>query len=73
MMRFFSNGTWRPRSTEIAEIPTPVGEHCLVCRAAIQAEDCGVSMMHMDTSGDAYRSWHLVCFRASLGIEGAKA
>ena len=72
MMKFFSNGTWRPRAREIAKVPTPVGEHCLACGAAIQAEDCGISMVHMDASGDAYRPWHLACFRRSLGIEDAQ-
>ena len=69
MMKFFSNGTWSPRVKEIAKIPTPVGESCLACGAAIQADDCGVSMVHMDASGNAYRPWHLACFRDALGIE----
>ena len=73
MMKFFSNGTWRPRFREIAEIPTPVGEGCLACGAAIQADDCGVSMVHMAASGDAYRPWHLACFRAALGIDKVEA
>ena len=73
MMRFFTNGTWRPRLAAMAEIPTPVGESCLACGGAIAADDCGVSMVHMDSSGDAYRPWHLACFRASLGIESAQA
>lgn len=73
MMRFFTNGTWRPRSTAIAEIPTPVGECCLACGAAIGADDCGISMVHMDASGDAYRPWHLACFRDALGIERIEA
>lgn len=73
MMRFFTNGTWRPRSAVITEIPTPVGERCLACGEAIATEDCGVSMVHMDASGNAYRPWHLACFRRSLGIEGAQA
>ena len=72
-MRFFTNGTWRPVAAEIVEIATPVGARCLACGAAIQAEDCGVSMVHMDGSGDAYRPWHLACFRKALGIEGVKA
>ena len=70
-MRFFTNGTWRPRLDAIAQIPVPVGECCLACGKAIQADDCGVSMAHMDTSGDTYRPWHLACFRRSLGIEDA--
>jgi hypothetical protein len=73
MMKFFTNGTWRPRVDTIEQIPTPVGKSCLACGQAIQADDCGVSMVHMSTSGDAYRPWHLACFRAALGIEGAKA
>lgn len=73
MMKFFTNGTWRPRLDAIAQIATPVGERCLACDAAIQADDCGVSMVHMDTSGNAYRPWHLACFRRSLGIENAQA
>ena len=73
MMKFFSNGTWRPRLDEIAQISTPVGESCLACGMAIQAEDCGVSMVHMGESGNAYRPWHLICFRRSLGIEGVQA
>ena len=73
MIRFFTNGTWRPRLAAIAEIPTPVGASCLACGEAIAAEDCGVSVVHMDVSGDAYRPWHLACFRVSLGIEGVKA
>lgn len=73
MMKFFTNGTWRPRLAAIAEIQTPVGEHCLACGEGIATEDCGISMVHMDGSGDSYRPWHLACFRASLGIEGAKA
>jgi hypothetical protein len=47
-MRFFSNGTWRPRSPSVVEIPTPVGEPCLAYGEPIQADDCGVSMAHMD-------------------------
>lgn len=73
MMRFFTNGTWRPSSPEIKEIPTPVGERCLACNAAIQDGDCGVSLVHMDASGDAYRPWHLACFRNDLGIGKAEA
>ena len=73
MMRFFSNGTWLPRVREIAEIPTPVGERCLECGAAIQVDDCGVSMLHMDVRDVAYRPWHLACFREALGIENAEA
>jgi hypothetical protein len=73
MMKFFTNGTWRPRLDEIEQIATPVGESCLACGAAIQADDCGVSMIHMGAHGDAYRPWHLACFRRSLGIEGAQA
>jgi hypothetical protein len=72
-MKFFSNGTWRPGALEIEEVPTPIGEHCLSCGAAIQADDCGVSMMHMGASGDVYRPWHLACFRRALGIEGDQA
>lgn len=72
-MKFFSNGTWRPNAKEIEEIPTPIGESCLACSAPIQPDDCGVLMVHMDARGDAYRPWHLACFRHSLGIEGARA
>jgi hypothetical protein len=74
-MKFFSNGTWSPRTGEIEEIPTPVDETCFGCRAPIQADDCGVSMVHMDatlsalSNGDAYRPWHLDCFLKALGIE----
>jgi len=68
-MRFFTNGTWRPRLREIAEVPVPVGEHCLACSQPIEADDCGVSMEHADESGTAYRPWHLSCFRRTLGIE----
>ena len=73
MMKFFTNGTWRPRLEAIQQIPTPVGESCLACDAPIAADDCGVSMIHMGVDGDAYKPWHLACFRRSLGIEGAKA
>ena len=73
MMRYFTNGTWRPRLPTDAEIPTPVGEDCLACGSAIQLGDCGVSMVYMSTSGDAYRPWHLACFCRSLGIDGALA
>lgn len=73
VMRFFTNGTWRPRSVAIVEIPTPVGEPCLACGTAIEAEDCGISMVHMDVGAHAYRPWHLACFRRALGIEGAAA
>lgn len=78
-MKFFTDGTWEPRSPEIERVATPVGERCLACGRAIEPDDCGVSMIHADASigaalnGDAYRPWHLVCFRAALGIEGAKA
>lgn len=72
-MKFFTNGTWRPRFDEIAQIPTPVGESCLACGAAIQADDCGISMVHMGADETAYRPWHLACFRRSLGIEDAQA
>ena len=73
MMRFFTNGTWRPRALAIEEIPTPVGASCLACGKPIDAEDCGVSMVHMDVSGDAYRPWHLSCFHKALGIERIEA
>jgi hypothetical protein len=73
MMKFFGNGTWRPRSPAIEEVPTPVGARCLACGAVIQDGDCGVSMIHMGVSGDAYRPWHLACFRDALGIERAEA
>ena len=73
MMKFFSNGTWSPRSCAIEEIPTPVGETCLACGKSIDAEDCGVSMVHMSASGDAYRPWHLACFHDALGIERVRA
>lgn len=72
-MRFFTNGTWRPREASIIEIRTPVGEACGSCGAAIQADDCGVSMVHVEVDGGAYRPWHLACFRRALGIEGAGA
>lgn len=72
-MKFFTNGTWRPRAHAIVEIPTPVGENCRVCGKAIHADDCGISMVHMEESGDTYWPWHLACFREALGIEGAKA
>lgn len=78
-MRFFTNGTWQPRSSEIEQIATPIGDRCLACSKAIEAGDCGVSMIHSDVTigaalnGDAYRPWHLACFRSALGIEGAEA
>lgn len=72
-MRFFTNGTWQPRSTSIAEIPIPVGVPCRSCEAPIQPDDCGVSMIHMDDHAETYRPWHLACFRRALGIEGASA
>jgi hypothetical protein len=72
-MRFFTNGTWRPRLSTIEQIATPVGDRCLACGKPIEIDDCGVSMIHMDGSGDAYRPWHLACFRVSLGIEDAQA
>lgn len=72
-MKFFTNGTWRPRSSAIVEIPTPVGECCLACGEVIRVDHCGVSMVHMGTNGDAYRPWHLACFRDSLGIERIEA
>lgn len=71
-MRFFTNGTWRPRG-DIMEIPTPIGDVCLACGAAIQADACGVSMLHMNTGIDIYRPWHLACLRRALGIEGDSA
>lgn len=79
MMKFFSNGTWHPRTGAIEEIPTPVGELCFACVSPIQAHDDGISMVHMDTTltalanGDAYRPWHLACFRDAIGIEKVKA
>ena len=73
MMKFFTNGTWYPRLPVTAQIQTPVGEDCLACGAAIHLDDCGVSMIYMSTCGDAYRPWHLACFRRSLGIDGALA
>jgi hypothetical protein len=72
-MRFFTNGTWRPRLPSIEQIDTPIGQRCLACGAAITTDDCGISMIHADATGDAYRPWHLTCFRASLGIESAQA
>ena len=73
MLRFFTNGTWRPRSSAIEQIKTPVGARCLACNKAIEADDCGISMIHSDTVGDAYRPWHLACFHESLGIDGGEA
>jgi hypothetical protein len=72
MMRFFTNGTWRPRAP-LEEIPTPVGDHCLACGHAIQADDCGVSMIHLDLNSSTYRLWHLSCFRTAIGIERVDA
>jgi hypothetical protein len=72
-MRFFTNGSWRPRGPEIEQIATPVGEACLACGEAIQADDCGVSVVHLGWQSDAYRPWHLACFQRSLGIVGADA
>jgi hypothetical protein len=77
-MQFFTNGTWSPRSPEIEQIETPVGEKCLACCRPIEVDDCGISMLHADatvgdiSSGDAYRPWHLACFRRALGIEEPK-
>jgi len=71
--QFFTNGTWRPRADTFAEVPTPVGEICLACGLAIRADDCGLSMVHLDESRAARRPWHLACFRAALGIEGIEA
>jgi hypothetical protein len=73
MLKFFTNGAWRPTAGAIAQIPIPVGEHCLACGTPIDADDCGVSMVHMGAGHDAYRPWHLACFRSALGIEGTKA
>lgn len=72
MMKFFSNGMWRPRVDTIEEISVPIGERCLACGRALQADDCGVSMIHLDVSSSSYRSWHLACFQVALGIEGVK-
>lgn len=78
-MKFFTNGTWEPRSPEIDQVDTPVGEKCMACGKVIEPDDCGVSMIHSDAmigaalGGDAYRPWHLACFRRALGIEGTKA
>jgi hypothetical protein len=77
MLKFFTNGTWEPRSPEIERIATPVGDRCLACGKPIEPDDCGVSMIHSGVtfdaalSGDAYRPWHLACFRGALGIERA--
>ena len=73
MMKFFSNGAWRPAVDTIEEIATPIGEPCLACEAPICAEDCGVSMVHMSERGNAYRPWHLACFRDALGIQKVEA
>jgi len=73
MMKFFSNGTWRPRAPTIEEVPTPVGARCSACGHAIQNDDCGLSMIHMEGNGNANRSWHLDCFRKALEIEGVNA
>lgn len=62
--------TWRPPLRASDEIPAPIGEPCLLCSEPIQAEDCGVFMIHMAIDGDAYRAWHLGCFRSALGVEG---
>lgn len=72
MMKFFTNGTWRPNAA-LEQVPAPVGERCLDCNLKIHAEDCGVLMIHMSEEGDAYRPWHLSCFRRMLGIERAEA
>jgi hypothetical protein len=72
-VKFFTNGTWKPRLPSIPQVPTPVGDTCLLCDAAIEADDCGLVMMHMAPDGDAYRPQQLVCFRAAIGIEGAKS
>jgi hypothetical protein len=73
MMRFFTNGSWRPRLPSIEQIDTPIGQHCLACNKAIAADDCGVSMIHSDATGNAYRPWHLACFHEALGIEKVRA
>jgi hypothetical protein len=78
-MKFFTNGTWSPRTPQIEQVATPVGDACLACGKTIGADDCGVLMIHADArmadavSGDGYRPWHLSCFRRALGIEGADA
>jgi hypothetical protein len=71
-LKFFTNGTWRP-SAPLMEIPTPIGESCLACDKTINAEDCGVTMIHMDERGSAYRPWHLACFQGMLGVERIEA
>ena len=72
-MKFFTNGTWKPRLSSIPQVPTPVGEACLLCDAAIEVDDCGLMIIHMGPDGDAYRPQHLGCFRAAIGIEDARA
>ena len=73
-MKFFTNGTWRPR-LGLEQVATPVGEACLACGLPVEADDCGVSMVHMGEVGigAAYRPWHLACFRRSLGVEDPRA
>ena len=71
-MKFFTNGTWKPR-LPLPQVPTPVGAMCLLCDVAIEADDCGLVMIYMGPDGDAYRPQHLTCFRAAIGIEDAKA
>ena len=72
-LKFFTNGTWYPRYSVMAQVKAPVGESCLACDKPIEAEDCGVSMIHSDAKGDAYHPWHLVCFRASIGLAVSEA
>jgi hypothetical protein len=69
-MKFFTNGTWEPRSPEIVRVKTPEGVPCLACGKPIGLGDCGVLMIYSDAqfSGE-YRPWHLACFRSALGIE----
>lgn len=73
-MKFFTNGTWRPRSGDIEEVPTLVNRTCIGCGQPIQADDCGIFMPHTTERGNtSHLPWHLACFQAALGIEGAKA
>jgi hypothetical protein len=73
-MKFFTNGTWRPRVGDIEEVLTPISRVCLACGQPIRADDCGILMLHTNARGNtAYQPWHLACFQGALGIEETKA
>ena len=62
--------TWRAPLCEAEhEVPTPVGENCLLCHEPVREGQRGVELVFSSACGDdRYMPQHLDCFLRSVGI-----